>query len=221
MTSIKTFKAKKTVFEFLTPNEKKILPLLLAAARDVDKIFRLQENPVNNGANFYPRDAIKKEIELAAKNNPRIFSPATVVKRNKNKKLIAVDYHIEYRKLLIPISKKLKQAARICQNKNFKHYSLIFNPLFLYFFILSFSNILIVSKNLLSFLKYSSRVKTAAARLIFHEGKQHILELYYQMLNRNPFLFHLYSVLLSIRTLIVKNQMAEFQFRLCRTNLIG
>src|SRR3990167_11310011 len=122
MTSIKTFKVAKTVFEFLTPNEKKILPFLIEAVKGVDKIFCLQENQVNNGANYYPRDAIKKEIELAAKNDPRIFSPTTVVKRNKDKKLIAVDYHVEYRNLLLPIAKNLVKAANICQNTSFRNY---------------------------------------------------------------------------------------------------
>lgn len=123
MSSIKKFKVAKETLNLLNANEKKLLPYLLEAVKLVDKIYNLQENVFNNGANFYPRDAIKSEIEKEAKKNPSIFSPFTIVKRNpKNKALFAINYHEQYKALIKPISVNLLKAARLCTNKSFKHY---------------------------------------------------------------------------------------------------
>jgi len=122
MNSIRFFKAPRETENLLTLSEKKMLPFLIDAAKGVDKIFRLQENQINNGANFYPRDAIKGEIESAAKDDPEIFSPFTVVKRDENNKLRALYYHEEYKSLLKPIAESIKKAAKIAQNKSLKKY---------------------------------------------------------------------------------------------------
>lgn len=120
--SIKQFKVDKKYLNVLTANEKKILPLLVDAVKKVDKIFLLQENNQNPGANFYPHGITKREIEYASEDNPKIFSPFTVVEKDKSGKLITVDYHQKYAKSLSPISKLLTQASQICQNKSFKSY---------------------------------------------------------------------------------------------------
>jgi len=54
----------------LNKNEKKVLSLLIEAASLVLPIYKLQENPKYPGANFYPHDATKEEIEDAAKKDP-------------------------------------------------------------------------------------------------------------------------------------------------------
>lgn len=122
MTSIRSFKVSPKLFATLTASEKKMLPVLIEATKAIDKIFHLQENPVNNGANFYPRDATKTEIAEEAQKNSKIFSPFTVVKRNEKGKLIAVDYHVEYKKELAPIVNLLKKAAKISENVTYKNY---------------------------------------------------------------------------------------------------
>ncbi len=122
MTSIRTFKVSTRALATLSSSEKKILPILIDAAKAIDKIFQKQENPVNNGANFYPRDATKTEIAEEAQKNSKIFSPFTIVKRNQKGKLIAVDYHVEYKNDLAPIAKLLKKAAGISENATFKNY---------------------------------------------------------------------------------------------------
>lgn len=122
MKSTKIFRVNPDVLSTLTQNEKKLLPILISAAKDIDSIYQFQENHTNNGANFYPRDAIKDEILKASEKNPKILSPFTIVKRNKNNKLIAVDFHQEYKKLLLPINTKLLKAAKICENKTLKNY---------------------------------------------------------------------------------------------------
>lgn len=122
MTSIKTFKVSPKNIASLTKSEKKILPILIDAAKLVDKIYTKQENSINNGANFYPRDAIKSEIALSAQKTPKIFSPFTVVKRDQKGDLIPVDYHVEYKEDLEKISTLLKKAAKISTNPSFKKY---------------------------------------------------------------------------------------------------
>ena len=72
MTSITTFKIDKQITNTLTANEKKILPLLIEAAKKIDKVFALQENSHYDGANLYPHDVQRSEIEEAARKDPRI-----------------------------------------------------------------------------------------------------------------------------------------------------
>lgn len=122
MKSIRIFKVNPEILNTLSQNEKKLLPILISAVKDLDDIYRLQENHINNGANFYPRDAVKNEILEASKKNPKILSPFTIVKRDKNHNLTTVNYHDEYQKLLLPIHAKLIKAAKICENKSLKNY---------------------------------------------------------------------------------------------------
>jgi hypothetical protein len=122
MTSIKTFKPDSKILKTLTQNERKLLPILIEAAKKIDKVFLLQENNNYKGANFYPHDATKQEIEEAAQENPRILSPFTVVKRNTSGKLIAIDYYTEFAKLLAPIAKLFAKASEISENKSLKNY---------------------------------------------------------------------------------------------------
>ena len=123
MNSIKEFKIEPQFLKILTAGEKKIVPLLIEASKKIDKIFRLQENDEYRGANFYPHDATREEIEKAAAENPKIFSPFTIVKR-ENGKLTAVDYHKEYSEFLEPTVAILKNAAKITKNRSFKNYLL-------------------------------------------------------------------------------------------------
>jgi len=120
--SIKIFKVDNKILKILSLNERKLLPILLQAAKKIDKIFLLQENDKYKGANFYPHDAIKEEIEEAAKSDSQILSPFTIVKRDTKGKLIAVDYQTEYAKLLAPIVPLLTKASEICENKSLKEY---------------------------------------------------------------------------------------------------
>lgn len=122
MTAVKIFKIDQKYLHKLTKNEKRILPPLIKATKLTDKIFSLQENSAFKGANLYPHDATKQEIEEAAKDNPSILSPFTDVERADSGKLQAIDYHIKYSKLLTPIVKLLNQASKICENKSFKEY---------------------------------------------------------------------------------------------------
>lgn len=104
----------------LTSNEKKVLTILVEAAKLVGPIYEEQENTNLPGANFYPHDATKEEILKEARNNPAILSPFTMIER-RNKKLVAVPYHIKFKKQLEKISTLLMKASKTTSNHPFSH----------------------------------------------------------------------------------------------------
>lgn len=108
----------KTKLPKLNKNEKQVLKLLVEAAKLIVPVYELQENRQNPGANFYPKNVTREEIENANQNDPGILSPYTVVER-KGKELIATPYHVKYANLLKPIAHKLHQAAKITENREF------------------------------------------------------------------------------------------------------
>ncbi len=116
---------KPAIIEFnsdlstLSKSEKKVISLLTEAAKLVDKIYEQQENPDFLGANFYPHDVTKEELEKTAKTNPEILDPYTVVER-KEGQLVTTPYHEKYQDLLKPIADKLLEAAIATEDKNFK-----------------------------------------------------------------------------------------------------
>lgn len=105
----------------LSKSEKDVLKLLVEAARLIVPIYNEQENPAFPGANFYPHDTTKEEIQKAAEKNSQILSPYTIVER-KGRELIAIPYHIKYAEFLNPIAEKLKKAGQITDNKEFGRY---------------------------------------------------------------------------------------------------
>lgn len=104
--------------KILSKNEKEVLEILIQAAKLVALVYSEQENHKLPGANFYPADITKDEIERAAKKDSQILDPYTVVER-KGKELIAIPYHIKYRALLNPVAEKLIEASKITDNKEF------------------------------------------------------------------------------------------------------
>lgn len=110
------FKAKVD----LNANEQKIVKKLLAAAQAIVPIYQKQENPKYPGANFYPHDATKEEILEAAKTDPEILSPYTMVER-ENGRLTAIPYHVKFKKELEKTATFLREAAKLSTNKDFAH----------------------------------------------------------------------------------------------------
>jgi len=119
MKGIKRFKIET---KELSVKEKFLLKKLILAAELIAPLYLKQKNNKYPGANFYPSDITREEIEKASEENPAILSPYTFVERNKSDKLIAVPYHLKFKKELERISKILKEAARLSQDKNFKDY---------------------------------------------------------------------------------------------------
>lgn len=102
----------------LSKSERKVLNLLIEAGKLIAPIYEQQENHKYPGANFYPYGVSKKEIEKAAKKDPKILDPYTIVEK-KNGKLVTIPYHEKYTGLLKPIADKLLQAAKISSSKEF------------------------------------------------------------------------------------------------------
>lgn len=106
----------------LTASQKRVLTLLKEAARLAGQIYVRQENYDYPGANFYPRDAAKEEILQAAKANPAILDPYTVVERDKSGQLMAVPYSQKYTTELKKMASLLNEAAEATKDKSLAQY---------------------------------------------------------------------------------------------------
>ena len=105
----------------VSAQERKILSKLGEAAKIISSLYLAQKNPRYRGANFYPSDATKQEIEVAAEKDPEILSPYTFVER-KGEKLVAVPYRVKFKKELSEIAKLLKEAAVLSSDTHFQAY---------------------------------------------------------------------------------------------------
>ena len=103
----------------LTISEKKVFKKLIEAAELIPSICQKQVNNQYPEANFYPPDATKEEIQKAARNDPLILSPYTMVERDKNQKLISIPYHIKFKKELTEIARLIREAAKLSANHDF------------------------------------------------------------------------------------------------------
>ncbi|MBI2596807.1 hypothetical protein HYW41_01510 [Candidatus Daviesbacteria bacterium] len=105
----------------LSKNEQAVLKLLIEAGRLTVPIFLAQEKQLEKDGNFYPKGVSKKEVDEAAKKNPEILSPFTVVEKIDGQ-LQAIPYHIKYAKALKPIADKLYEASKLTENKEFARF---------------------------------------------------------------------------------------------------
>jgi len=105
----------------LNAQERKVVEKLFEATKIISSLYLAQKNPKYPGANFYPHDATKDEIEKAAKNDPELLSPYTFVERKKGK-LIAVPYHVKFKREVEEIARLLKEAALLSSDKKFRNY---------------------------------------------------------------------------------------------------
>ncbi len=119
MKNIKKFKVDT---KELSVKEKIILKKLISAAELVAPLYLKQKNNKYPGANFYPHNATREEIEAAAKKNPVILSPYTFVEKDKNGKLTAIPFHLKFKRELRPIARLLIEAASLSKNKDFSRY---------------------------------------------------------------------------------------------------
>lgn len=78
------------------------------------------------GANFYPSDITAEEFEKHIKENPddakSFKSLYTVIQRDENGKLEAVPYNIAYKQQFDIAAEKIREAADLARNKEFKAY---------------------------------------------------------------------------------------------------
>ena len=148
--------------ERLSDRERRMIPLLIAAAQEMDTIFwqqayaprdsllatigdtavrrfvelnygpwdRLDGNrpfvpgvgPRPPGAEFYPHDATKEEIERAAVANPAIRGLYTMVRRDSSGALAAVPYHEAFPEPTRRAAGKLREAAALADDAGLRRY---------------------------------------------------------------------------------------------------
>ncbi len=102
----------------LTQKQRQVLKLLIEAGKLIAPIYLEQEKQLEKDGNFYPKGVTKQEIEKAAKKDPSILSPFTVIEKD-GKEIKAIPYHIKYASFLKPISDKLIAASKTTDNKEF------------------------------------------------------------------------------------------------------
>ncbi len=78
--------------------------------------------PKPPGANFYPEDMTKEELEAAAESDPALKSLYTVVRRKTDGTLEAVPYHIAYGEHTERAVELLRAAALLAEDPGFKRY---------------------------------------------------------------------------------------------------
>ncbi len=87
-----------------------------------DEPFLEGFGPKPPGANFYPEDMTKEELETAAVTDPALKSLYTVVRRQTDGELEAVPYHIAYGEHTERAVELLRAAARLAEDPGFKRY---------------------------------------------------------------------------------------------------
>src|SRR3989344_5550694 len=95
----------------LSKNELEVLDILIEAGKLIAPIYLEQEKQAEHQIN-------KAELEKAAKKDPTVLSPYTVVEKI-NGKIVVTPYHIKYAALLKPAADKLLEAAKLTKNKEF------------------------------------------------------------------------------------------------------
>jgi len=106
----------------LSQNEQAVLKKLIRAAELIAPIYLVQKNSDFEGANFYPQDADREEIETAAQKDPAILSPYTFVERDESGNLKAVPFCVKFENELKSVAKLLREAAEISEDKELAQY---------------------------------------------------------------------------------------------------
>ena len=118
--------AEITMFPFdssyLPKSERDTLKILEKVGEQVHKIWEKQVNPKTGAVSFYPDDLSREELMVAAKKNAKLLSPYTVVKRDKNRHLHAVNYREEYKKEHDRICELLTLATKTTKEKRLSWY---------------------------------------------------------------------------------------------------
>jgi len=82
--------------------------------------------PCPEGAGFYPADMAKAEFEQWIADHPddkdAFTSGYTVIRRTNEGGLKAIPYHVEYAEYLKPAAELIREAAKITENANLKHF---------------------------------------------------------------------------------------------------
>jgi hypothetical protein len=110
---------------FLTPEERKVVNLLIEAADQMTVIYGRQALGKDPGHGFYPTGLTKAQLDsyLAAHPDQKaeLTDTYTVVRRSGSR-LVAVPYSVEYKAPLAKAAAYLEQAAAITTNASLKRF---------------------------------------------------------------------------------------------------
>ena len=87
---------------------------------DGNKPFIEGVGPKPLGAQFYPEDVVKEEIENAEDASLRDLY--TLVRRGEDGSLTSIPYHVAYKTELERAAKKIREAAALAEDPGLKHY---------------------------------------------------------------------------------------------------
>ena len=74
------------------------------------------------GANYYPADITKEELEAAAEANPALLDLYTLVRRDENGELVAVPYHEAFAEQHELAARKIREAAALAEGPGLELY---------------------------------------------------------------------------------------------------
>jgi hypothetical protein len=111
------------------PAEQQVRSMLMANGSRYDLLEEHQSfvgtEPFAPGRALYPKGLTRDQIEQYVKNHPEkkaeIYSPFTVVKR-RGTELVGVPYHVEYKDLLEPAARALREAAGLSSDAKFAEF---------------------------------------------------------------------------------------------------
>lgn len=89
---------------------------------DDNKPFVEGVGPKPPGANFYPTDADREELQAAAKDDPSVLSLYTIVRRLDNGTLASIPYSAAFPEAFARAAAKLDEAATLAEDPGFKKY---------------------------------------------------------------------------------------------------
>ncbi|MBI2357119.1 hypothetical protein HYV12_03670 [Candidatus Dojkabacteria bacterium] len=107
---------------YLPKSERDTLKILEKVGETIHKIWEKQVDSKTGVPSFYPEDLSREELMVAAKRNSKLLSPYTIVKREKNRRLIAVNYKDEYKKEHDRIFELLILASKTTKEKRLSWY---------------------------------------------------------------------------------------------------
>lgn len=119
--ALKEFKIESSIYKLLSQDERKLIPILNKICKLTSEIYLLQEDINEKRCNFYPKDVSDNQIKAAAKSNPEILSPYTIIEK-KGEKLVAIPFHTKYQDKLKLVCELLNKASLITKNKSFSNY---------------------------------------------------------------------------------------------------
>jgi hypothetical protein len=110
---------------FLTPEERKVVNLLIQAANAMSAIYDKQAAGQGPGHGFYPADLTKAELDAYVAAHPaqrdRLLDGYTIVQR-KGADLVTVPYAVAYKPELTHAAALLDQAAKATRNASLKRF---------------------------------------------------------------------------------------------------